>query len=381
MLEFIFFLPIVAVQLAVPNGIPFAFAVAAFLTAIPVALLKYGPDTTVSSSHTYIFLASLVVVGIQARHFPGMTVEAQNDFIFMCLTLTALFSAIFTRTLNRRKIIMMTLNTSFLYALFAIYCHWNYCFPQSLISPPYAGTRWVGGLNGPNEFGQFYVLMSALLAGAYLHGWISAKRAFVMFVIFGICIWYTYSRGSFIALAGTMAIAVVIYVLIERRIWPILLLGMAGAGVGYFILAKALDSFSTVREKATARDEIYEESLRLFLESPIFGKGFGGFADYSTLEFGTPHSDYLYFAISGGIVALLWLVVFQIYLLRRAWKSQFYPEFLMFIAFMASGLTFNNMVRGRLSIIYLIVTLAFLVTPRAVQRMKRVSEARQPQEA
>jgi O-antigen ligase len=202
-----------------------------------------------------------------------------------------------------------------------------------------------------------------------------------MFVIFGICIWYTYSRGSFIALAGTMAIAVVIYVLIERRIWPILLLGMAGAGVGYFILAKALDSFSTVREKATARDEIYEESLRLFLESPIFGKGFGGFADYSTLEFGTPHSDYLYFAISGGIVALLWLVVFQIYLLRRAWKSQFYPEFLMFIAFMASGLTFNNMVRGRLSIIYLIVTLAFLVTPRAVQRMKRVSEARQPQEA
>ena len=114
----------------------------------------------------------------------------------------------------------------------------------------------------------------------------------------------------------------------SKRLLISLLLIPIGVGLGIF----GLDAFEmskrsvSIYTDADGRFDIYAHGLRMWLEKPWFGFGYGSFesAFYSTYatwreltpgaeplftEMGHPHNEFLLWAIEGGILPLLALVV------------------------------------------------------------------------
>ncbi|MBW8303308.1 MAG: O-antigen ligase family protein, partial [Brevundimonas sp.] len=230
-------------------------------------------------------------------------------------------------------------------------------YPSLLIFPPYAGTRWVGGFDGPNEFGQFYVLIMALGFGLYLEGKIKLLYLILSTAVFAICVWYSFSRGALIAVAMLGAVVVFLNSLGTKR-WRLLFVGAGVLAFGSVYFDRFATTFLNIRKGRGGRDDLLERTLDAFEQNPIFGGGFGYFA---SLAGPPPHSDYMYFLVSAGIIGLVILFASYGYLLWGSYRRGMYAEFLFFFVFAVHSLSFNNLVRGRLSLIFWLVTCVALV--------------------
>ena len=125
----------------------------------------------------------------------------------------------------------------------------------------------------------------------------------------------------------------------SKRLLISLLLMPIGVGLGIF----GLDAFDmskrsfSIYTDADGRFDIYAHGLRMWLEKPWFGFGYGSFesAFYSTYatwreltpgavplftEMGHPHNEFLLWAIEGGILPLLGLVVMTILVLQLLYR-------------------------------------------------------------
>jgi O-antigen polymerase len=91
--------------------------------------------------------------------------------------------------------------------------------------------------------------------------------------------------------------------------------------------------------QADGRFDIYAHGLRMWLDKPWFGHGYGGFesafyqtyaqwreqngADALFTEMGHPHNEFLFWAIEGGLVPLLGLVLITVLVLRLLHRVPF----------------------------------------------------------
>lgn len=114
----------------------------------------------------------------------------------------------------------------------------------------------------------------------------------------------------------------------SKRLLISLLLIPIGVGLGIF----GLDAFDmskrsvSIYTDADGRFDIYAHGLRMWLEKPWFGFGYGSFesafySSYATwreltpgvkpifTEMGHPHNEFLLWAIEGGVVPLLGLIL------------------------------------------------------------------------
>ncbi len=133
----------------------------------------------------------------------------------------------------------------------------------------------------------------------------------------------TYTRGSWLALAGAMGLMVV---LLRRWVWILLavLLAALVVGAGPPELMERVESIITFeRERSAAnRLALWPKVASLIAARPVFGYGWGGFqAVYSTQsEFQSfhAHNFLLDFALAIGIPGLVLVLVLIGYVLGRA---------------------------------------------------------------
>ena len=143
---------------------------------------------------------------------------------------------------------------------------------------------------GPLAYGSNQ--LAAFLAQFAMFFWAFArvmKRRKVQFIIFalvGLTVvtdLFTYSRGSYLALIGS---ASVLAILKDRKLIPVLILFLFTWQV---VVPKSVtdrvsmthDSNGKLEASAQERVELWEQSERMFLSSPIFGTG------YASFQFGT----------------------------------------------------------------------------------------------
>jgi len=223
-----------------------------------------------------------------------------------------------------------------------------------LVRVPYAGTRYVGGFDGPNEMGAFYVLALTLMVGEH----ISRRRVRLVWVktaVFLVAAISSWSRGAMVALAF-------IYVLSfswgyartrgGRRLGVITAFLLLTAAIAYLYVTAFLPQYGMIRPGAGERGYLLETTLGIVRQGPVFGHGLGSYWFLGDSVNATPHSEYLLFLVSGGVIGLALLVGLYGYWLKTALQKRLYSEAMALTVFYLLELFFNNLVRGRVSFFF-----------------------------
>ena len=169
------------------------------------------------------------------------------------------------------------------------------------------GTRiqYVGIFNDPNDLGMLFVM--CLPMAFYLSaqgGWLGLKRLFwwtaIVLLVWG-C-YLTNSRGTLLALVAMLGV----YVWRTRGLF---LAGLMGAGAlgGLMMLPSRMQEMDVSEASAMGRVESWYEGIQMFIGSPVFGIGAGGYSDLHEL---TAHNSFVLVLAETGIVGFtVWLAI------------------------------------------------------------------------
>ena len=193
---------------------------------------------------------------------------------------------------------------------------WNMEHPYLLAQRSDAGEwfyrlRGLGLINDPNDFGQLIVCVIPLMFIFW-----QAKKMFrnIACVILPVCallfgVFLTHSRGALVALVAVAVVAA------RRRIGTLPALLVAG---GLFVAAMALH-FTGGREisagSGSDRTGLWGAGLQMLKSHPLFGVGFGNFADNAGL---TAHNSVIVCAGEIGLFGLYFWALFLFPTVRDA---------------------------------------------------------------
>lgn len=122
--------------------------------------------------------------------------------------------------------------------------------------------------------------------------------------------------------------------------------------------------FQYVRQTSSSRDYIIDSILNSDKKDLLLGTGIGSYSSVIGSVNTTPHSEYLFFLISGGIIGVILLLLFFCYLISNAKRKKMYPELYTLMFFFIVEMSFNNLIRGRISVFFwIIVYITFLYPP------------------
>jgi O-antigen ligase len=138
----------------------------------------------------------------------------------------------------------------------------------------------------------------------------------------------------------------------SRRLRVIVLFLLLSTLVALLYAQVIRPQYNVIRIGAGGRLYLLETASAIVEQRPIFGYGLGSYWYVGDGRNVTPHSDYLLFIVSGGIVGITFLAGFYTYWLRIALKRLMYPEALTLLVFYALEAFFNNLVRGRVSFFF-----------------------------
>lgn len=311
----------------------------------------------------FLFVWSFMIVYMLRGEYLMLT-ETMVEVFWLTLGCISFVIISFSKELDRVTTLKLVVFAGGIGAAVNLVAYRLSWYNPHLINSPYAGTRWVGGFDGPNESAAFYVMILALVLGLYLEKNISSLNTIIMFSIVTPLIYISFSRGALLSFAGLFIIFVLYSFVKSRR--KIALLTIYTITLWIFFskyYGSLFERFTYIRRSASERGYLFTESMRLFTDKPVLGHGFGSFETQATVYNVVPHSDYLLFLVSGGIIGATLLVLFYLGFTFKAFRKKFYPELLLLIVFMTQALTFNNIVRGRLSVLFwIIVILVYLGT-------------------
>jgi O-antigen ligase len=235
-----------------------------------------------------------------------------------------------------------------------------------LLGVPYANTRYVGGFDGPNEMGAFYVLALTLMLGEHI------LRRRVRFVwakasVFVIVIIQSWSRSALGALL-VMGVLCFCWAYFQNRgsgrlkVVAVFLLLLTLVGYAYVHVVRP--QYNVIRANAGDRRYLLETANYIVKQKPICGHGLGSYWFVGDGVNATPHSEYLLFVVSGGMLGLVFLVGFYTYWLKTALNKRMYPESIALLVFYVLEAFFNNLVRGRVSFFFWVLILLVSTGPR-----------------
>lgn len=161
---------------------------------------------------------------------------------------------------------------------------------------------------GPNEVAAFYTMYTVVLIGLYFSMKRGIPKIVVQGVIFlnGFCILFLLSRAAYIA----FVIGLFFLFLVKGRKWllPLILIAMfwqvaLPEKVRERILMTT-NEYGELDKSSANRLLVWEESLKLFGESPITGVGYGVFSRLG-FQLGDTHNIYLRILAEQGLVGMV----------------------------------------------------------------------------
>lgn len=268
--------------------------------------------------------------------------------------------------ISKEKIINTVIITSIIGGSLTLVSYFSNFTFFNLISLPYAGTRAIGGFDGPNELATFHVLVISLCLGIIVDKKHKINNIYIIIalIISITTIFFTFSRGGLVGTGVVFFLYFILYLKKKKMKFSLILLPLSITI--FFIFRKHLynliGTFNEVRRNKSDRGYLSEEVMRIFSEKPFFGWGLGSFSSIANVRNSVPHNDFYVFLVSGGIIALLLFSLFLLSFIAKSIKNQLYPLTFFLIIFITQALTFNHLIRGRISILFWIVTSILLTT-------------------
>lgn len=240
------------------------------------------------------------------------------------------------------------------------------------ISLPYAGTRLVAGFDGPNEAAAFYLLAFTYSFNMYLFN--KRKRYLIHSIFMTLIIVLTWSRGGLLGLVIAVCSSL-LYAnkkrLIKLFTFKRVVIFIAIIALLYFVF---IPNYQSIRKNASARDSLIIQSLEPFVKRPFFGWGLGDFSEVSGLRNSTPHNEIIFILYASGLCGLLLFCTFALLLTKQTLNKSKIIEMLILLSFFTQEMTFNNLIRGRVSLVFWLIVLLIVsgkVEEKIVANVKR----------
>ena len=184
--------------------------------------------------------------------------------------------------------------------------------------------RWIGIFNDPNDLALLYVVgASFLIAFIFGNTNILVKLISVsMLAIIGRALYYTNSRGGFLAMAASIGI----YFLFRlKNKFLAFLIGSIMAFSIVVIGPSRMSQISASEASAFGRIDAWYEGFQMLKSAPLFGLGYGMWTDYHSLG---AHNSYILVAAEEGIIGLFfWMGLIYISLVGLYKVMKVKPEF------------------------------------------------------
>ncbi|MCG2711691.1 MAG: O-antigen ligase family protein [Candidatus Omnitrophica bacterium] len=176
---------------------------------------------------------------------------------------------------------------------------------------------------GPNEVASFYAAYSFVILGILFFDTNKIRRLFFSITIClnMYCMLFLYSRGAYL---GTFVGAVLISFIKNKKF--LILLIMVAMFWQVILPSTVIDRINeTKTEEGTFDNSIenrltmWEQSIKLFNENPIFGVGFN-VIPFLGLRLGDTHNVYVKILTEQGLVGVIIFVCFLILAIKEGWK-------------------------------------------------------------
>lgn len=250
----------------------------------------------------FVFLVVMLVSQVTSGWAGGMVLVVQN-FLPVVAAFMLMVAALDSRERLRTMMAVMTLCTAVL-ALHGI--------EQAKLGvgwtgvPLSQGTRiqYVGLFNDPNDLGMLFVMCLPMAMYLRRQGGVLGLRRLFWTVVAGVLLYGVYLTDS----RGTMlAVVVVLGVYVWQR-WGLVAAGTLGAAalaMMMVLLPSRIQELDASEESAMGRIDAWYAGIEMFMDSPLFGVGVGGFTDHNVL---TAHNSFvLVLAETGAIGFTVWI--------------------------------------------------------------------------
>ncbi len=272
-------------------------AAACLVVSLPRVTAQFAASSLVSRPITVCVLGVFgAVVLSHLSHFSLWGARTSAAEYFKCVILFLLLAGLVDSPSRLRRLLLWIVGCAIFLTTIALLNHYGVIQIAAITSSldPDKGAdelsrlRATGVYNDPNDF-CLILLVASGICGYFATGWRRSPRRLLWFLpiaFFGFAFSMTRSRGGLMALiAGTVVF------LVERVGWRKAMLWALLLGpLVFFIFSGRQTEVSTDQETAQTRMALWREGLAQFRESPVFGIGFGEFADREGI---VVHNSYL----------------------------------------------------------------------------------------
>lgn len=226
------------------------------------------------------------------------------------------------------------------------------------------GGRWIGLTAHANTLG----VVSIISVWANISYFQIAKRkyvkAFNIFMIFlsAVCLYGANSATSIVLSIVIIVLTLILWSFDAKRVTRLF---AQIAGMGFFVLLcfsilyvlmpeifsiNAMFKMIGRNQTFTGRTGLWEMGMLKFFQEPIIGSGFQDFINISGTKIKHFHNGYIELLVRGGVIALLFLIVFvfqSVFSLKRVSSSKLYVFFsIMVFAILVHNVTEGSFGRG-----------------------------------
>ncbi len=306
-----------------------------------------------------IFLWSFLLISL-IKFNQEINMEVIIQLFWLMMGLVILVSSLFLRNVNSKDVMDVLVSATSAMGILVLFCYYNGMSIQYIISRPYAGTRIMGGFDGPNELAAFNLFVIIYSINMLLYNNVNKRKYIINIMVSGLIIIYTWSRGGLIGLGIGVFISLFLYFKDKINIKRLIIFSTSSLLGIYFSLNILVPSLMSVRRNASGRFEMISMIIEPILEKPIFGWGLGNISQYSSIANATPHNGYLFILFAGGIVSFVLYLMFLVSIFIQIYKKSDRIASILLLTFLLQELVFNNLIRGRISLLFwLLVVLVF----------------------
>lgn len=178
---------------------------------------------------------------------------------------------------------------------------------------------------GTATHGPAFLAAAALVVGGASLGekLIPLVVALPAVVLNGVVLFMVGSRGPLMGAAGGVIVWLLLRGVLHARSVAVLALVSIAAIIGLREASQAAIAHLILEDPA--RVELWDTAGRAFLERPVMGLGWGGFAAISWIDV-YPHNLFLETAAELGLVGLLFLSIILALAIRGVWRTRKAPE-------------------------------------------------------
>lgn len=272
-------------------------ALACLVVSLPRVTAQFAAASLASRPITVCVLGVFAAVVLShLSHFSLWGARTSAAEYFKCVILFVLLVGLVDSLPRLRRLLLWIVGCALVLTMIALLNHYGVTQIPAITSSlePDKGAdelsrlRATGVYNDPNDFCLILLVASGICC-YFATGWRKMPRRLLWLLpvaFFGSAFAMTRSRGGLMALiAGTVVF------LVERVGWRKAMLWALILGpLVLFIFSGRQTEVSTDQETAQTRMALWREGLVQFRESPVFGIGFGEFADQEGM---VAHNSYL----------------------------------------------------------------------------------------